>query len=219
MGFYCCSISSVSDKKKLFPVAILVAILLVVLVGGVVYLNKTQNNLNQSSGETTQNNPTSIPKPTNNLTTYKNNDFGFSFSCPSQFLLSAKKELNNYTNFHNESVKHTRYNLTFTTGKTINGKADLSGFIVDITPTNGRTIDEEFSGQKGAGGLLIGTKHIVDTGNADEAADLTNIENGKRVYRKGNNFFEIVTLQNSNVLPDRSDEVNLDQVLATFQFS
>lgn len=178
--------------------------------------------------------PVQNPVPTNNFPTpasvstdltanwkiYTNSDYSFSFKYPQSFSISVEKNnIGPYENFQKENILITRYSFKFTTGKIISGQSDWSGFDVDVFPTNGRTIGQEFKDQQGVGGK-VGVRYIPKMGNIDEAADLTNIENGSRVYRLKDKFFEIGPFQNANTLPDKSDDVNqyLDQILSTFKF-
>ena len=117
--------------------------------------------------------------------------------------------------------KYLQSCVKFSTGKIVNGQPDWSGFGVIVSPTNGRTIDQEYTGQQGVG-APIGTTFTKETGGADEAADITNVENGVRVYRVGDKFFDIATFQNANLLPDGSDGITNDllmNILSTIKFT
>jgi len=158
---------------------------------------------------------------TANWKTYTNSANLFTLKYPALFTVTEEIEKENYANNHNEKVNYTYYNLKFSTGKIVNGQPDWSGFGVIVSPTNGRTIEQEYTGQQGMG-APIETAFTKETGGADEAADIKNVENGVRVYRVGDKFFEIATFQNANLLPDGSDGITNDilmNILSTIKFT
>jgi hypothetical protein len=233
------------EPKKSFPKWLLIiagVILLTLLLTGTYMLGRNQSQKSTLKPTATQaavtptTMVTSIPTITTvptiavslspelnytaNWKTYTNSANLFTLKYPALFTVTEEIEKENYANNHNEKVDFTYYNLKFSTGKIVNGQPDWSGFGVIVSPTNGRTIDQEYTGQQGIG-APIETTFTKETGGADEAADITNVENGVRVYRVGDKFFEIATFQNANLLPDGSDGITNDllmNILSTIKF-
>jgi hypothetical protein len=239
--------TTAEPKKSLpkLPLIIAVVILLAVLLTGTYMLGKNQSVSQKPTPKPTatptSSTPAAIatsvptittvptiavsPSPeldyTANWKTYTNSANLFTLKYPALFTVTEQIEKENYANNHNEKVDYTYYNLKFSTGKVVNGQPDWSGFGVIVSPTNGRTIDQEYTGQQGMG-APIETTFTKETGGADEAADITNVENGVRVYRAGDKFFEIATFQSANLLPDGSDGITNDllkNILSTIKFT
>lgn len=226
-------------QKGLVP--ILIVLLIALIVGGlVVYQKQSKPAAVQQTTQPSPNpvkeiferdaigesdnvaNPSVVTDPVTGWKKYQNDDYKFSFEFPSQFTLSRfTKQVFNSQNFHGESVKVIQLVFKFSTGKIVNSAPDWSGFGVSIETTNGRNIDQEFNiGKTGAEGI-ISANHISNNSGSDEVAGLVNVENGLRVYRVKDLFFEIGGLQNNNILEDGSDDVNkyLNQILNTFKFT
>lgn len=166
---------------------------------------------------------TASPTPgdiTANWKTYSNTDYHFSIKYPSTLSVKVEKDSTPTTNCHNESVQSVYNNMKFTTGHLVQGMEDYWGFGVIVTPTNGRTITNEFEGCKS----MDATIHVVsntNTAGADEAADIQNSQFIK-VYRIGGNFFELSHFQNELPPPDPKDQTPTDIrniIMSTFKFT
>jgi len=228
------------NPRPKWPFILLGLIVIIVLISGAFLLGQKSTSKPEEKTQATITPTimvTSIPKVTTtptiaaspsseldytaNWKTYTNSANLFTLKYPAIFTIKEEIDYQNYANNHNEKVDHTYYNLKFSTGKIVNGQPDWSGFGVIVSPTNGRTIDQEYTGQQGVG-APIGTTFTKETGGADEAADITNVENGVRVYRVGDKFFDIATFQNANLLPDGSDGITNDllmNILSTIKFT
>ena len=228
------------NPRPKWPFILLGLIVIIVLISGAFLLGQKSTSKPEEKTQATITPTimvTSIPKVTTtptiaaspsseldytaNWKTYTNSANLFTLKYPAIFTVKEEIDYQNYANNHNEKVDHTYYNLKFSTGKIVNGQPDWSGFGVIVSPTNGRTIDQEYTGQQGVG-APIGTTFTKETGGADEAADITNVENGVRVYRVGDKFFDIATFQNANLLPDGSDGITNDllmNILSTIKFT
>jgi hypothetical protein len=152
--------------------------------------------------------------------TFTNTDYGFSFKYPPNFTVSEKKQSVDSTDFDNNKVTVLVFEYSFTTNTLVNGTPDWSGFSIDVEPTHGKTIAQYYQGRQGVGGTIQITP-VMQKNGADEAAYLTNIENGDRVYRVGNQFFSLGTFQNALLLPDGTDDVlkYKDKIYNTLTFS
>ncbi|HSX40781.1 MAG TPA: hypothetical protein VLF68_04150 [Candidatus Saccharimonadales bacterium] len=199
-----------SHFPKIFLIAIVVFILVVLGAGAFVLQsrNNKQKLAQVTPSPTTVQTPTPTPDPTASWKIYTNLKYHYSFKYPPQFKLTEE-------NKNNDIVQ---YFYKFSTGKLVYGMPDSSGFVISIFPTLGKTIEQEFSNKSSAMGV-VGVTPIERRG-ADEAAHVTNIQ-ALVVFRSENNFFEISGFQNSNTLPDKSDDVDIyfDQILSTFKFT
>lgn len=143
-----------------------------------------------------------------NWKTFSNKTYGYSFKYPPQFAITEKQNIISETDFDNSKIQVTQFQYTFTTGTLVQGSPDMSGFSISVSPTSGKSIAQEYSGQLGLGGTKIGVTPFPVTGNADEEAVTTNTENISKIYRAGNNFFVTGPFQNVNVLPAGSDDIS-----------
>jgi hypothetical protein len=195
---------------------IFVAILLVITAGGTFVLSKQQTKQSQerSTSQPTAAAPSPTPDPTTDWKTYTNSEYNFSFKYPPQYsvtpLTETKKSYNN-----GNPLEITEFGFPFSLGKMFNGASDQSGFILEIRPTLGKTIAEEYGNSPALGGGRVEVTYLSETGGAEEAAIIRPSSSG-RVYRAGNYFYLVSSIQ--NIIGDDSTYINLEEIYKTFKF-
>jgi len=165
--------------------------------------------------------PTVAPDPTADWETYENTDYNFSFKYPSSFnLIRGEKTEFTSKNFDNQPLTVQRYALEFTNGEMVQydkeypPEKDRSYLGIVVVPTNGKTIMQEYNNRE----TNFGTTNVTlleTTGNADEVAEVSNIANLLRLYRKNNYFISFTSSQDG---PGEIDKYR-DQILSTFKFT
>lgn len=168
-----------------------------------------------------QTSPTPTPDPTANWKTYTNTSYNFSFKYPSSFIIEKEdKQVFKSTNLDKESVTIYQYNLQFTNGKMVQNdpqyppSKDSSYLGINIEPTKGKTITDLYDNKETGFGTTKVT--LLDkTGDADEIATITNIENVIRIYRKGNYLVSFTSSQDG---PGELDKYR-EQIFSTFKFT
>lgn len=166
------------------------------------------------------------PCPTADWKKYTNNYYHFSFNYPKALtFLKEDKSVFISTDFDNQTIPVTQYSLSFTTGKIIQSSdpgikpmKDVSWIIINVTPTNGKTLIQVYDNKPGFGENKYTKVTMLDKfGNADEVANVSNIQNHIITIRKGMYFFDLQYPQ------DGSGEITsikyLDQILSTFKFT
>lgn len=215
-------LSEYNESKGFAP--ILIVVMIAALVGGyLLYQNQTKPTPLPTTQLTST--PTSSPESTNsaettNWKTYTNKDNYFSFKYPPMFTVTEKKETFESNNNNGRKMTNNQYFYSFSTGKIINGNPDFSGFLVTIFPAFGLTITQNFSFSEDDKKICTNCKitFLLPSNGADEVATYTTMSGSYRIYRVKDNFVEVGGFQDSNILPDKSDLVNLDQILSTFKF-
>lgn len=219
------------ERQKGFSGILLIVLVLVVALGAGAYYAYTKNYFSSFLSANVKPSPASSPSlsspsPSSSTSatdwkTYTNKDYHFSFQYPPQYTVSEKKESIDSTDLDNNKVTVIQYQYSFTTNTKVNGSPDYSGFLVNVQPTNGKTINQAFAGKDSGFGTVGVTAIPTADNHADEAAKVSNIENGDRVFRVGQNFFEVGPFQDTNVLSDGSDDISgdLGPIYDTFVFS
>ncbi|MDO8460817.1 MAG: hypothetical protein Q7S38_00060 [bacterium] len=154
---------------------------------------------------------------TANWKTHTNTKYNFSFSYPPVFTVKETQE-----NLKTDEGIIDRFNLSFTTNTLVNGDKDWSGFSVDVRPVNPDTsINGYYKKLEKPGEASFTVKPIEKIGNAQEAAEIQTISSGWNAYKLKNKLYTIVNFQNTNVLPNGSDDINkfFSQILSTFKFT
>jgi hypothetical protein len=153
--------------------------------------------------------------PTADWKTYTNSEYNFSFKYPPQYsvtpLTETKKSYNN-----GNPLEITEFGFPFSLGKMFNGAPDQSGFILEIRPTLGKTIAEEYGNSPALGGGRVEVTYLSETGGAEEAA-IIRPSNSGRVYRAGKYFYLVSSIQ--NLIGDDSTYINLEEIYKTFKFT
>lgn len=219
--------------KKGFGSMLLVVGLVVVLLvlGGAYYfVNKSSSSTVSSSIVQAPASPIVSPSPTldetANWKTYTNNEYHFSFKYPPELTLQKDDKLViDSTDFDGQKISVVQYSPSFTTGKLVQSNdpsikptQDVSWILINVTPTNGKTIMQEYDNKKGFGdNVLTKVTLLQKYGGADEVADVTNIENHIKTFRKGNYFFDIGNTQSGSYVITGSKY--LEKILASFKFT
>lgn len=199
-------------------------ILLFLLAFFLIAVPLTSYNLGKNQAKILTSSPTPTPNPTANWKTFSNDKFSFKY--PLIFELTKDdKRIEDLPFFDDQNVKSEFHWLNFSTGKPINSFdsapcTNISYFSVIIIPTNGKNITQTYDNKDGLGEKTKVTLIPTKT-NADEEANVSGISNFIRLFRFGNNFYEIGSPQNSCVSKDRKDDIlsYINQILPTFKFT
>lgn len=185
----------------------------------------------QQSLTPTQSLPTSLPTPTANPTaswkTYTNNDYHFSFKYPSELtLLKDDEQVIDSTDFDGQKIVITQLSTSFTTGKMVQSNdpsiqptQDISWIMINVIPTNGKTIMQAYDNKQGFGTNTITKVTLHEKyGGADEVASVSNLQSNIRTFRKGAYFFDL-SYPPQNGSGEITSAKYLDLILSTFKFT